>query len=100
MRLNGMIQDLRQGWRMIVQRPGFALAAIASLALGIGACTVLFGAVNMLLLQPVPGLESSSRVVELGRGWRGTGYDTFGAPDLEDIRASVPALEGVFGYQL
>jgi hypothetical protein len=94
------LRDLRKGFRQVLQRPGFSLAAIASLALGIGANTVLFGLVNALLLAHIPGVSHSDRLVEVGRGSRGESFDTFAAPDLVDIGQAVPALERVFGYEI
>src|SRR5260221_11368563 len=91
---------MRLGLRQLVRRPGFALAAVASLALGIGANAVLFGVVNRLLLQDVPGVTDAGRLVELGRSAEGHGFDTFSNPDIADIRSGVPALSSVFGYRL
>jgi predicted permease len=98
--LTDRLRDLRKGFRQVLQRPGFSLAAIASLALGIGANTVLFGLVNALMLGPIPGVAESERLVEVGRGSNGAAFDTLGAPDIADIAAAVPALERVFGYEV
>jgi predicted permease len=66
--LEDLLQDLRIGVRMLRKNPGFTLVVTATLALGIGANTAVFGLVDALLLRPLPVVKAPGELVLLGRG--------------------------------
>ena len=51
--MNTVVQDLIYGFRLLLKKPGFTIVAALSLALGIGANTVIFSLINTTLLRPL-----------------------------------------------
>ncbi len=64
--MNGLFQDLRYAVRQLLKSPGFAVTAVLSLTLGIGATTAIFSVVYSILLDPYPYRDADRMVhVEL-----------------------------------
>jgi putative ABC transport system permease protein len=62
--MNLLWQDLRYALRVLTNAPGFTLATVLTLGIGIGACTLMFSAVNAILLRPLP-FKDADRLVAI-----------------------------------
>ena len=81
-----MLQDLRFAFRMLRKKPSFTVAAVLTLALGIGATTAIFSVVNSLLLKPLPFANSSQLILVTGTSARVSRFSV-SFPDFYDYRA-------------
>jgi predicted permease len=87
--------DLRYAVRTLVRAPAFAVMATVSLALGIGANTVVFSIVNALVLRPLP-VQRPERIVFVQNGARGISHSF---PTFRDLRDRTKAFEALIGYR-
>jgi predicted permease len=68
-----LVQDLRHSVRIFIKNPAFTLAALAALALGIGATTAIFSVVNAVLLRPLSMPDADRVVMFMNVSPQGTG---------------------------
>ena len=97
--MNEWTASLRYAFRSLVKSPGFTVAAVLTLAAGIGAATVIFSVVDAVLLAPLPYPHPE----QLVRVWEQApdGHQmNFGEPDFDDFRNQNDTLSSfaVFGF--
>jgi len=94
-----MWQDLRYALRRLRTQPGFALVAIVTLALGIGANTAIFTLIDALLLRPLPGVAHAEQLVMVYTSDFSSGrFSTSSYPDYRDFREQNQAFSGLAAF--
>ena len=98
-RIGLVLGDLRFALRSLSRSKGYALAAILTLALGIGANTAIFSVVNGVILKPLP-FSNPDELVSIGinRPERGLTMGSMSQPDLRDVQSQVGSIEHAAGY--
>lgn len=95
--MDTLLQDIRYALRKLLRAPGFALVAVATLALAIGATTAVFSIVNGVLLEPLP-FRDPSRLVSVSSVDRG-GKSVYMSPlDYIDYRDGSRSFESMAHY--
>ncbi len=95
--MNGLAQDLRLAFRQLSKAPGFTLAVVFTLALGIGATTAIFSLVEGVLLRPLP-FERPERLVLLGDHLGGRPGMSVRAREIATYRSATQAFSTLGGY--
>ena len=96
-----MTTTVKYALRQLLKSPGFAVTALLTLALGIGACTAMFSLVNAVLLRPLPFRDPNrlawiENVGTSGLSARTTRVDTFQA--WREGNTSFESLAGYFAF--
>src|SRR5690349_16098183 len=89
-------QDVRYGLRMLIKKPAFAIVAVLTLALGVGANTAIFSIVDAVLLRSLP-YRDPDRLVRVFFNEPGVGLRDvrFSEPELEDLQKRAGVFEDV-----
>jgi putative ABC transport system permease protein len=97
--MHGLAMDARLAARRLGASPGFALAAVLSLGLGIGAVTTLASLVQAVLLRPLPVAEPERVVAVYTSDYSGPSHGASSYPDYLDFRAS-GIFDGLVAYEM
>ena len=95
-----LIHDLRYAVRSLKKQPGFALAALLTLMLGIGGTTAMFSFINAILLRPLPVHQPDGLVALYARPVDGPREPYFSYPDYEELRKEGTGVAGLSAFGL
>ncbi len=89
-----LIQDIRFGLRRLFKSPGFAVIAIKSLALGVGANTAIFTLVNTVMFSSLP-VANPEQIVSVAVRGKNDSMLAFSYPNYIDFRDRNEVLSGL-----
>lgn len=96
--MNSFLQDIRYGIRMLAKKPLFAIVAVVTLALGIGANTAIFSVVNAVLLRTLPYPNPERLVMLWGRNSEGE-PDGFSIAEAQEFQSGLQSFEDFTAFQ-
>ncbi len=93
-----MLSDFKLAFRLLAKSPLFSAIAVVTLAVGIGSATVVFSALNALLLKPLPLVPQGERLVSFTQHAASQGLPSMGVsyPDFLALKARMNTLEGLW----
>jgi putative ABC transport system permease protein len=97
--IDAVLRDVRYAIRSLARTPGFTITVMLTLALGIGANTAVFSAVNAVLLKPLPFPEAD-RLVRLRQVHEGVAESNIAPVRLQDWRRLNVTFEAMTGYSI
>ena len=95
--MDALRKDLLYAWRGLRRSPGFALVAILTLALGIGANTAIFSIINAALLRPLP-FDKPEQLVRLYETEDAPGKYPMTGPDFLDWKKQNHSFQDMAVY--
>ena len=95
--LGDLWRDVRYAGRQLQRSPGFALTAILTLALGIGANVVVFGVLNAMILRPL-NVAGADRLLQLAQERQGDDNQSY--PDYLDFKARNLSFTDMAAYRM
>jgi putative ABC transport system permease protein len=95
--MQSFLQDLRYGTRMLRKHPGFTVLAVITIALGIGANSMIFSIINAVLLRPLTFREPA-QLVRIWETMPQGGNATVSIPNLKDWREQNEVFSQIAGY--
>jgi len=100
-RIEMITQDIRYGWRLMVRKPAFALVAVLTLGLGIGANVTMFSWTRIILQRQVRGVRDGGQLVALNGTTRSRNDLSVSYPDFLDLRERRPdSVEDLIAFTL
>jgi predicted permease len=93
-----VLKEIRYAGRALLQRPGFSLVAVLTLALGIGANTAIFSLVNTVLLRSLP-VERPDEVFAMNMRRKDDSMSALSYPNYRDFRDRNEVLSGLVVYR-
>jgi macrolide transport system ATP-binding/permease protein len=100
-RIEMITQDVRYGWRLMVRKPAFALVAVLTLGLGIGANVTMFSWTQVMLQRQIRGVRDGGRLVALNGTTRSRIDLSVSYPDFLDLRERRPdSVEDLIAFTL